>query len=448
MDYIPKIISLVTTIHSHLQKVKKNKKQCQRLGSRIEMLMVSVKMVQNTNFLDKINKVLKELEITLQNAEALVRSFTSRGSFTKVIKAAVFCEKFEHINDRLNDAAQQLMLALQVSLTQIQSTFQEKTRKMEDKKDREQDKKSDKEDVKAVEEDSAKEKASHPPVDMIRMINMSELKKDSKPFLEADTYKYYKGVFLKQSVAIKRFTSDSANLSKVQNIFLREAETMNQFRSNNIVHIYGICMNREAHKSEFLIVMEHCENGTLKKVLGGEQPLSWPTRVRMSLDTARGVYWLHQSQKKARLHCSVSSTSFLVNEDYRVKLAGLELTKTETSIRRNNSKKTGSASTTKYLSPQQLDDINYHYNKECEVYSLGIVLWEISSRKAPFEGVDLTEFRRKVVEDKVREPLPADCPQALVELIDECRAFDPFERPSAGAVVDRLLQIQDQCRAT
>ncbi|GCB81916.1 hypothetical protein scyTo_0021912, partial [Scyliorhinus torazame] len=128
-------------------------------------------------------------------------------------------------------------------------------------------------------------------------------------------------------------------------------------------------------------------------------------------------------------------------------LAGLELTKTESSIRVNKPTKTDSASEINCLSPQQLNDVNYQYDKECEVYSLGIVLWEISSCKTPFEGADLQSIRTLVYEKRFLEPLPDDCPRDLVELINECRAFEPFERPSAGAVVDRLLQIQEKCKS-
>ncbi|XP_067853809.1 mixed lineage kinase domain-like protein [Heptranchias perlo] len=479
MDFVPKILSLAATIYSHFGTVKMNKRQCQRLRSRIEMLMTSVQMMQYMKIPEKqnfISKVLKELEVTLENAESLVGSFTRLGTIKKIVKASGIHDKFEHINDRLNDAAQHLMMILQISISQTQSAFKEETRKEEDLGDREQDEKSLKEFFEVVKEDlpddcdgsaileemkadikeiktmmisnADKKAASRPPVLEIREINMNELQKDSRPFLKTDNCTYYKGMFLKHTVAIKRFISESVNVNKVQKIFLREAETMNQFRSNNIVHIYGICMSGEAHKAEFLIVMEYCEHGTLRKVLGSKQPLPWSTRVRMSLDTARGVYWLHQSQEKAKLHCRVSSTSFLVDEDYRVKLAGLELTKTETSIRHNNSRKTDSASTIEYASPQQLNDINYKYDKECEVYSLGIVLWEIASRKTPFEGIDNQSVRRMVLEESFCEPLPDDCPRGLVELIDDCRTFQPFDRPTAGAVVDRLLQIQEQYKPT
>ncbi|XP_078066411.1 mixed lineage kinase domain-like protein [Mustelus asterias] len=474
MEYIPKIISLAADIDTHLRKVKMNNSQCQRLHSRIEMLMVVVKMMQDLEEQD-VSKVLKELKITLQNAEDLVKSFTSWRSIKKLVRASNALEKFQYINDRLNDSAQQLMLVLTVSFSR---TFKEENRKLEDKRDQEEDEKSLNQ-VKAANQDlhdecdnsanpliqkrleevaadireiktimvSNKKAASSSQQYRIREINMTELQKDSNPFLITDTSKYYKGVFLKQSVAIKRFISESANINNVQKVFMREAETMNQFRSDNIVRIYGICMTGEGHRSEFLIVMEYCKYGALKNVLGSEKQLPWSKRVQMSLDTARAVYWLHQSQEKARLHCRVNSTSFLVDEDYRVKLAGLELTKTETSIKRNKSAKRDSASEIPYLSPQQLNEVNYQYDEKCEVYSLGIVLWEISSCKTPFEGVNPKDIRTRVYEEKFHEPLPDDCPRDLVELIDECRAFEPFERPSAGAVVDRLLQIQEQCKS-
>ena len=103
------------------------------------------------------------------------------------------------------------------------------------------------------------------------------------------------------------------------------------------------------------------------------------------------------------------------------------------------------------------------------VSSLGIVLWEIATRKKPFDGVywinadgafqslhnelyqssfqfslfiitispvtDCStdqEICKRVCEDKLGEPLPEDCPKQLRELINACRSYDSFHRPTAG----------------
>ncbi|KAG7256474.1 hypothetical protein CRUP_023109 [Coryphaenoides rupestris] len=50
----------------------------------------------------------------------------------------------------------------------------------------------------------------------------------------------------------------------------------------------------------------------------------------------------------------------------------------------------------------------------------------------------------KVMEQRVMEPLPADCPDPLRHLIDSCRSYDDFLRPSAGVLVDKLHRIVDQ----
>ncbi|GCB76523.1 hypothetical protein scyTo_0019153 [Scyliorhinus torazame] len=185
--------------------------------------------------------------------------------------------------------------------------------------------------------------------------------------------------------------------------------------------------------------MEYLELGSLRTVLQGKRQLSWQTCVRMALDAASGLYRMHQSIEKFKLHCSIDSTRFLVDQGLRVKLGDLELAKTETSIRRTSATSQGSKKMP-FISPQQLGNINYPYDKPCEVYSFGIVLWEIASRILPFRGFTDEEIHRKVCE-KMQEPLPSDCPNDLRELIDECRAYDPFERPKAGAIVDRLKNI-------
>ncbi|XP_041046767.1 mixed lineage kinase domain-like protein isoform X1 [Carcharodon carcharias] len=473
MECIDKVLSVAKVIYSLCNEVKMNHKRCQRLTVRIKYLLEPVKAIEGEDL--TVAKVLKEMVGILERAKDFVESFTNKHRFSKVFKAYEIKEDFSHLNERLSDAAIALDLALQTEQTKVLlSMFKGKQRKKDDEQDTEEDQihldkvakkleealhsmeeriqqavetvndgmeemKMDLKDIKRIIE-SYNEKPSVHPVQDILELKREDIEVQNKPFMETANSKYYRGMLHKFPVAIKRFLNIGfSNLEEIRKIFRKEAATMKHFESPNIVRVYGICIDQKGSNPEFLIVMEYCELGSLRRVLEGEQQLSWQTRIRMALDATCGLYRMHQSNEKFKLLCSIDSARFLVGHGLRVKLGGLDLAKTETSIRRIGDTIQRSQMIP-YISPQQLGDINYPYDKACEVYSFGIVLWEIASRKAPFRDCSDEVIRQKVC-DGVQEALPSDCPKDLCELIDECRAYDPFERPKAGAIVDRLKNI-------
>ncbi|XP_078257806.1 mixed lineage kinase domain-like protein [Rhinoraja longicauda] len=475
MEYIDKIFSAAKIIYSLCSEVKMNRKRCNRLKDRIESLLKPLKAIQEEDLNDDLAKLLKEMVEILENARDCVMSFTNKYWFSKVFKAFAIKEEFNHLNERLNDAAIALNFSMNTEQTKLLLTiFKDNQRKKEDTQDTEEDQKylnlvekklekelhsieeriqqavgtvndnlaeikMDLKDVKHIIE-SYQDKPSAPPVQGILELKRDDIEIETKLETKINNSKYYKGTLHKFPVAIKRFDNVGfSNVEEIRETFHKEAETMKHFESPNIVRIYGICIDQTSPSPEFLIAMEYCEHGSLHSFLEGKWHLSWQSRVHMALDAACGLYRMHQSTEKFKLHCSIDSTRFLVDSGLRVKLGGMDLAKTETSIRRIST--TSQKSQLPYISPQQMSNINYPYDKPCEVYSFGIVLWEIASSKTPFKDCSDQEIHKKICEERVREPLPSDCPKELCELIDECRAYDPFERPKAGAIMDRLKNI-------
>ncbi|XP_032892006.1 mixed lineage kinase domain-like protein [Amblyraja radiata] len=471
MEYIDKIFSAAKIIYSLCSEVKMNRKRCNRLKCRIEFLLQPVKAIKEEDLLDNLTNILKEMVEILERASDCVMSFTNKHWLSKAFKAFAIKEEFNHLNERLNDAAIALNLALNTEQTKMLLT---RFKKEDDMQDTEEDQrylnslekelekalhsienkiqhamvtvndnlvemKVDLKDVKRIIE-SYQDKPSAPPVQEILELNRDDIEIETKLESKINNSKYYKGTLHKFPVAIKRFDNFGfSNVEEIRKTFHKEAETMKYFESPNIVRIYGICIDQSSSSPEFLIVMEYCEHGSLHSFLEGEWHLSWQSRVHMALDAACGLYRMHQSTGKFKLHCSIDSTRFLVDNGLRVKLGGMDLAKTETSIRRISTSQ--KSQLLPYISPQQMSNINYQYDKPCEVYSFGIVLWEIASCKTPFKDCSSQEIHKKVCEERVRESLPSDCPKELCELIDECRTYDPFERPKAGAIMDRLKNI-------
>ncbi|NXF37431.1 MLKL protein, partial [Nyctibius bracteatus] len=456
MDIVERIFSVAQAIHAQFEQVKCCKHQCQRLVERIQILLEPVRILK-AQPLKHISRheeeLLKKLLRALGEAQNLVMKYSQTSWIQKFLRAHSAGEEFIWVNESLEDIAQGLSLLLQAEQKQaFLEAFHAKTRRRQDSEDLRDDRAFLNQVIASTEEpkDMAGEiyidrQEMESKVDWMQSLkkvnvgkreDITEIQRDHLTFYrhlqDTESYDLYKGEYLKYPVAIKTFkrplTTDSA---KVRDIFEKEIQTLKKFESPNILRMYGICIEEKDGSPCFSIVMEYCKHGTLRDVLTKQRHLSWDVRIRMALGAARGLYRLHQTEEKSRLHGCICSSKFLVAGDYCVKLSGFELCETESSIKRKVKKNWKLVSMLAYIAPENLKDINYPYKRPCEIYSFGIVLWEIATSKIPFEGCTPQEIMEKVCNDHYRDPVGEDCPEDLQKVIDQCRAFDPSQRPSA-----------------
>uniref|UniRef100_A0AAR2IUU6 Protein kinase domain-containing protein n=1 Tax=Pygocentrus nattereri TaxID=42514 RepID=A0AAR2IUU6_PYGNA len=466
MDLVDPILGIVEKLYSLCDEVKANKKRCRRLAERVSVLADLVKAVKLRGLGSQpelVKRGLQELKLTLESAQDVMKKYTLSSYLKRIVKAYDLGEEFCCLNERLNDAAQLLSLTLQVEQRErMEEVFRETKRRKEDEEDRmfdceelqtllqslaegNQETKvtvdavhlkvdqthKDVQDIKSI-LDSLKRPCIH--LQDIREIRPDELTYDFpiEPIMKTCNSELFKGEYNKFTVAIKRYTyTESTNPSQVRSIFHKEVETMKRFESPHILRMFGICVQDEnGPNPNYLIVTEFCEKGSLRQVLDSSSKLPWDRKTQMCLDAAQGLYRLHQSEEKFKVHGCITSSRFLVAAGYRVKLAGFELAKTETSLKKSKDKKN---SLMIYTSPQQFQNINHQYDKACEIYSFGIVMWEIATRQVPFkDSSSHSLLYKKLCVEKVMEPLPNDCPIQLKELINACRSYEPFQRPNAG----------------
>ncbi|MCI4380184.1 hypothetical protein PGIGA_G00236860 [Pangasianodon gigas] len=478
MDFVDPILTIAEKLYDLCGEVKANKKRCRRLAVRVSALVELVKVVKLKglgNNPQLVQRGLRELKFTLESAEEVVKKYASSSCLKRIVKAFDLGEEFGCLNERLNDAAQLLSLALQVEQRdRMDRVFKEDRRRKEDEDDRRYDCEELQNLLQSLAEEKEKTKVSvdavHVKVEQtqkdvqdikgileslrrpslhlqdIREIRPEELTYDIpiEPIMKTDNSELFKGEYNKFTVAIKRYTYPvNTSPQQVRSIFNKEVETMKRFESPHILRMFGICVQNEyGPNPTYLIVMEFCEKGNLRHVLDSPSKLPWDRKICMCLDAAHGLYRLHQSEEKFKVHGCITSSKFLVAAGFRVKLGGFELAKTETSLKNSKEKKNSSMM---YISPQQLQDINHQYDKACEIYSFGIVLWEIATRQVPFKDCSsYSSIYKKVCVEKMKEPLPHDCPSQLRELINACCSFEPFQRPSAGVLVDKLRKLAQQ----
>ncbi|XP_034391523.1 mixed lineage kinase domain-like protein isoform X2 [Cyclopterus lumpus] len=473
MDFIEPILGIASEIYSLVEKVKANKKRSRRVCCRVKALdelVRSIKKREPGQTTAEVETALRELSFTLKSAKALIEKYTLAKWVKRFLNAGDHEDEFNSLNERLNDAFQVLSGALQLEQSAVlRQVFEMASREKEDEVDRKEDDaemqklllhymKEQQEKTDAMQKEMEYIKLNVEKVvailnkpsitdEDIRMIKPHELKYGypKKPFMTTPTSEVYKGEYRRFPVAIKRYTDTiDTSLSELREVFKKDVDTMQRFESPNILRMFGICVQDEDGPSpQFLIVMEYCEKGSLRQVLDSEGlSLSWTTKACMCRDAARGLYRLHHTEEKSKVHGCINSNKFLVADGNIVKLGGFELAKTETSLRKLTKNKVSKITRSlSYSSPQMLDDINYINNTACEIYSLGIVLWEVATGRRPFDGWSNKDIYKKVCKEEFMEELPHDCPKGLADLINACRAHDSFQRPSAGVLVDMLQSV-------
>ncbi|XP_015285204.1 PREDICTED: mixed lineage kinase domain-like protein isoform X1 [Gekko japonicus] len=475
MDTVKNILGAAQAIYAQYERVKCCKCQSRRLVERIRILMRPIKTLQaqpTKTVSPQLEGLLQKLLRSLEKAKRLLEKYSHQNWMQKFLKASEALEEFSNVNEQLSDAAEGLSLLLQVEQV-VKESFQRDVLRQENNKDFEADRvlleemlRNSKEtrdgvdniqcEVKQIQGklDEVLQKLDARPRTSTADVETIEIEKRllTKWTLlkEFESHVLYKGEYHKFPVAIKVFKNPViTSTQKVRDLFRKEIKAMKRFESPHILRMYGICIDESGPSPEFSIVTEYCEKGSLRDVLKKEPDLSWRIRIQMALHAANGLYRLHQTGDKSQLHGSINSNMFLVAEGYSVKLSGFELSQTESSLRRKHKeKKQKEISPSAYVSPQGLTSVNHIYDLPSEIYSFGIVLWEIATGKTPFRGCTSQEIHQKVYKEGYQEPLGEDCPAGLREVIHQCRNYEPSKRPSAEGIVDSLRSISSVTTVT
>ncbi|XP_040265300.1 mixed lineage kinase domain-like protein [Bufo bufo] len=456
MDVLGQVLDVAQTIYGLCDQASSNKQQCHRLKKRIQILLMASKALQSQKEKSKkLKVVMKELCVTLDNAKCWAVKYSHQAWWRQILQANGIKEEFELINDRLGDAAGQVSLLLEIEHREkFFHFFTENTRKRQNQRDIDEDlqelknyltqnisnKMENMEDgmKKILSEMAAIQAVCKRSSWHITEIRATDLKRGPL-LLEKPSHDLYLGEYHRGPVAIKVFKGQQIkDQDFIIKTFQAEGETMKKFECLNILRLYGICVDNSGTGPCYSLVMEYCQKGTLRQLLEREPDLPPERRVQMALDAARAVYRLHQTEMKAILHGSLSSAKFLVDGTYCVKLCGFELSKTESSLRRpSNAERRKKSSELVYIAPETLQDINA-YDKRSEIYSLGMVIYEIASGKLPYQDQPDAE------DQAVNGELLDSCPPVLRDLITRCLQRNPGDRPTAGVVVDLLIAHLNQ----
>ncbi|XP_038655514.1 mitogen-activated protein kinase kinase kinase 7 isoform X2 [Scyliorhinus canicula] len=230
-----------------------------------------------------------------------------------------------------------------------------------------------------------------------------------------------------KDVAIKQIESESERKA-----FIVELRQLSRVTHPNIVKLYGACLN------PVCLVMEYAEGGSLYNVLHGAEPLPVYTAahaMNWCLQCAQGVAYLHGMKPKALIHRDLKPPNLLL-------VAGGTVLKicdfgTACDIQTHMTNNKGSAA---WMAPEVFEGSNY--SEKCDVFSWGIILWEVITRRKPFDEIGGPAFRIMwAVHNGTRPPLIKNLPKPIESLMTRCWSKDPAQRPSMEEIVRIMTHL-------
>lgn len=235
----------------------------------------------------------------------------------------------------------------------------------------------------------------------------------------ADVYRG-EDTLLGRPVAIKILHANFANDDEFVSRFKREAQAAGKLNHPNIVNMYDVGFDQDLH----YIIMEYVDGKTLKEYITEKGRLSIDEAVKFTIAIGEGLEHAHAM---GIVHCDIKPHNVIITRTGRVKVTdfGIARAMNSTNTVMYTNSIMGSAH---YLSPEQASGKTI--DGSTDIYSLGIVLYEMLSGKVPFEGETPIAVALKHVREKVIPPTRYNpsIPPLLESVVLKALSKDPKDR--------------------
>ncbi|CAL9771360.1 unnamed protein product [Musa acuminata subsp. burmannicoides] len=252
--------------------------------------------------------------------------------------------------------------------------------------------------------------------------------------------KLYRGTYDGEDVAIKLLEkpeNDPERAQLMEQQFGQEVMMLANLKHPNIVRFIGACRKPMV----WCIVTEYAKGGSVRQFLMKRQNRSVPLKlaVKQALDIAKGMEYVHGL---GFIHRDLKSDNLLIVADKSIKIADFGVARIEV----KPEGMTPETGTYRWMAPEMIQ--HRPYNQKVDVYSFGIVLWELITGMLPFQNMSAVQAAFAVVNKGVRPVVPQDCLPALGEIMTRCWDADPDVRPSFYEIVRMLESAQEEIMNT
>ncbi|KAM7257364.1 hypothetical protein ACFE04_013105 [Oxalis oulophora] len=286
-------------------------------------------------------------------------------------------------------------------------------------------------------------------LDKYRVFDIEELKQATNGFNERNLIQgcVYKGEINGDVYAIKKMKWDACD----------ELKILQKVNHGNLVKLEGFCIDPD--DASCFLIYEYIENGSLHSWLHDRptnQKLNWKTRLRIAIDVANGLQYIHEHTIPRVVHKDIKSSNILLDENLRAKIANFGLAKSGC-----NAITMHIVGTQGYIAPEYLAD--GIVSTKMDVFSYGVVLLELLSGKEAIDeegrvslwsrvggvlegnGKNMEKLRGFVDEVLIIEEVSfsMDSVVSVLNVAAACLQKDPMKRPSMVDIVYALCKSDD-----
>lgn len=216
--------------------------------------------------------------------------------------------------------------------------------------------------------------------------------------------------------------------------FRREILVLSLLDFPSLIKFYGY-----TEEPPFYILTDYMSNGSLFDFLRKSPDKLTPThRTLIALDVARGLEYLHS---RNIIHRDMKSLNVLLDSNLRAKICDFGMVRVK-----QNAPMTGLIGTPHWMAPEVFMSIPT-YNEKVDVFSYGILLWELLTSDMPYNGMKQVDITIGVTNGTLRPPFPPGPQTSLMHLIERCWAQDPNDRPTMKQVV-KDIENNPKCHFT
>ncbi len=217
---------------------------------------------------------------------------------------------------------------------------------------------------------------------------------------------------------------DDSESREFRERFVREAQTAGILSHPNIVTIHDIGEDSESRTS--FIAMEYIEGRNLKSLLAEKKKMTWDEVADLIAQIGEALDYAH---RKGIIHRDIKPANIILTTDGKIKITDFGIAKVASS----NLTTTGQfLGTPNYMSPEQVSGAPV--DGRSDIFSLGVVLYELLTNRKPFQGDNLTAISYKIVHEDFTPPgdLSADVPAEFNPIVARAMAKDPWNRYQRG----------------
>lgn len=253
----------------------------------------------------------------------------------------------------------------------------------------------------------------------------------------------YKGKWRGCDVAVKQLRLDLADDPTARKDFKTEVDLLSVLRHPNIVLYMGASdgtppelRKKLGNKELPLIVFEWLDGGNLFQMIHGPIAPSFEKIIRYANDLACGMNFLHTFNPMI-IHRDLKPHNLLIDSAGTLKIGDFGLSR----FKSESDDMTGHTGSYRWMAPEVVR--NEKYSEKVDVYSFGVILWEMVSADIPFSSMSDVQAAMNV-SSGMRPRIPAHIAPLTKSLIEDCWRDNPAERPSFAEVLNRLAEIKEK----